>query len=193
VEEAFDRMEYFQHTRQNCPPKPIACPVEMRSRESSPNRNSREDLGELLEMMHHMEADLRDIKQSHVPSLAPKPRDIAPERTPLTYILCVEIGHSRGNCPNAFQPEVQEHSLESNQCFLNHCEVSMAYISQACTNYERSSRQQESSSMPWRRAVRTLSPGGAEQVTCTVQDGVRKRSRSLPGIQRKCNRVHSEV
>jgi hypothetical protein len=73
VEEAVDRIEYFQHTHQNCPPKPIACPVEMRSRESSSNRNSREDLGELLEMIRHMEADLRDITQSQVPSLAPKP------------------------------------------------------------------------------------------------------------------------
>jgi hypothetical protein len=82
VEEAVDRKEYFQHTRQNCPLKSIACPVEMQSLESSPNWNSREDLVELLEMMHHMVADLRDIKQSRVPSLAPKPRDITTERTP---------------------------------------------------------------------------------------------------------------
>jgi hypothetical protein len=38
-----------------------------------------------------------------------------------------------------------------------------------------------------------LSPGGAEQVTCTVQNGVRKRSRLLPGHQRERKRVHSEV
>jgi hypothetical protein len=41
VEEAVDRMERFQHTRRNSTPKPIACPVKMRSRELSPNRNSR--------------------------------------------------------------------------------------------------------------------------------------------------------
>jgi hypothetical protein len=36
VEEAVDRMEYFKHTHQNRPPKPVACPVELRSRESFP-------------------------------------------------------------------------------------------------------------------------------------------------------------
>jgi hypothetical protein len=93
-------MEYFQHTCKGCPPKPIASWVEMRSRESSPNRNPREDVGKLLETMHHMESDFRDIKLSRVvPSLAPKPRDITPERTPQTCLLCGEIGHSRGTAP----------------------------------------------------------------------------------------------
>jgi hypothetical protein len=69
---------------------------------------------------------------------------------------------------------VHEHSLESKQCFLDHSEVSRAENSQASTSCERSSRLQESTSMPLRRAVRMLSPGGAEQVTFIVQDGVWK-------------------
>jgi hypothetical protein len=47
--------------------------------------------------------------------------------------------------------------------------------------------------MPLRKAVRILSPGRVVQVTYTVQDGVRKRSRSLPGHQRIRKRLHSEV
>jgi hypothetical protein len=100
---------------------------------------------ELLEMVHRylghfMEADLRDIKQSWVPSLAPKPRDITPERTPQTCLLCGEIEHSRGDCPDACEPEMHEHSVGSNQCFLDHFEVSMAEISQASTSCARQSR-----------------------------------------------------
>jgi hypothetical protein len=78
-------------------------------------------------MMHHMETDLKDIKQSRVPSLAPKPKpkDITPERTPQKCLLCGEIRHSHRNFSDACEPEVHENSMESNQSFLGHSEVSV--------------------------------------------------------------------
>jgi hypothetical protein len=82
-----------------------------------PNRYYREDLGELLEIMHHMQADLRDTEQSRVPALAPKPRDITPERTLQTCLLCGEIGSSRGDCPDVCETGVHEHYLENNWRF----------------------------------------------------------------------------
>jgi hypothetical protein len=130
----------------------------------------------------HMQADLRDIKQYRVPSLAPKPRNITPKRTSQTCLLFCKIGHYREDCPGtSCEPEVHEHSLKSNQCFLDNSEDSMIENCQAYTSSERPSRLQESASIPLMMAVQTLSPGGAQAVTCTVQDGVQKRSRSLPG------------
>jgi hypothetical protein len=125
------------------------------------------DAGVKMYIMHHMEADLRDLLW--LPSLGTSPLKGLHRHV---LILCGEIGHSHGDCSDAFEPEVHDHSLESNQCFLDHSDVSRAENSQASTSCERPSRQQESTSMPLRRAIRTLSPGGAEQVTCTVQDWV---------------------
>jgi hypothetical protein len=58
-----------------------------------PNWNSRKDPRELSEIMHHMKADLKDIKQSWVPSLAPKPRGITPDRTHRNVYSVWEIGY----------------------------------------------------------------------------------------------------
>jgi hypothetical protein len=76
--------------------------------------------------MHHKKADLRDIKKTRAPSFLSNPRNNTSERTPQTCLLYGEIGHSQQDSPDTCESKVYEHSLESNHCFLDHSEASVA-------------------------------------------------------------------
>jgi hypothetical protein len=82
----------------------------------------------------HMGVDLWDIKQYRVPSLAPKPRDITLKGLH-THVYCMaKLDIVVGTASDAScEPEVHGYSLEKNQCFHDHFEVSMAENSQAFT------------------------------------------------------------
>ena len=101
VEEAVDRMQFFQHSRQGRPPKPKrdvrAVTPEEEPQGTGNGRPSRK-IQDLQSRRKELERALQPVQPNPTQNTSP-PRAAVEERSPPACYKCGEVGHYRRNCP----------------------------------------------------------------------------------------------
>ena len=101
VEEAVDRMQFLQHSRQGCPPKlkrdVRAVTPEEESQGTGNGRPSRK-IQDPQSRLKELERALQPVQPNPTRNTSP-PRAAVKERSPPACYKCRELGHYRRNCP----------------------------------------------------------------------------------------------
>ena len=111
VEEALDRMQFFQHPRQGRPPKPKrdvrAVAPEEEPQGTGNGRPSREikDLQSRLKKLERALQERLSVQSNPTQNTLP-PRAAVEERSSPACYKCGEVGHYRRNCPHNSEAKV---------------------------------------------------------------------------------------
>ena len=104
VEEAMDRMQFFQHSRQGRPPKPKREVRAVAPEEESPGTGDGRTSREIRDLQSRIKELERALQER--PPVQPDPlrttsptRATAEGRSPPAFYKCGEMGHFRRNCP----------------------------------------------------------------------------------------------